>query len=368
MQDFWSDAVEVAKARLAAGRIDRRTLLAGLAALPAAGLSGQARAQAARPREIVLANWGGDAVRAMNDAFARPFTADHGVKVVVDSGGPSLAKIRAMVEARNVVWDVCDSGAGTSFTLGRGGFAEEMDYSIIDIGKVLPEGFRLPYCTGIAGYSSIIAWDRKKLGEGPQNWADFWDTRRFPGRRTMRKSMNAVLEAALMADGVAPDKLYPLDVDRALEKVKQIRRDVIWWDSAAQSQDLLRSGEVTAGSIWSTRARLVQEDTKGQIDYRWNQGIVHAAVWVVPKNPPAGREWAMRLVDSTILPARQVALLKSLGTGPANPAAAALVPPELKPHNPMDPDNLKLQVVADELWYADNYLAVLNRFNDVITG
>jgi putative spermidine/putrescine transport system substrate-binding protein len=68
------------------------------------------------------------------------------------------------------------------------------------------------------------------------------------------------------------------------------------------------------------------------------------------------------------LPARQVALLKSLGTGPANPAAAALVPPELKPHNPMDPDNLKLQVVADELWYADNYLAVLNRFNDVITG
>jgi putative spermidine/putrescine transport system substrate-binding protein len=365
MDDFWSDAVAVARARLAAGRINRRTLLAVLAAAPVAGA---ARAQGAKPREVVLANWGGDAVKAMDEAFAKPFTKDHGVKVVVDSGGPSLARIRTMVEARNVVWDVCDSGAGTSFTLGRGGFAEEMDYTIIDPGRVLPDAFRLPYCTGIAGYSSVIAWDRRKLGEGPQNWAEFWDLKRFPGRRTFRKSMHAVLEAALMADGVAPEKLYPLDVERAFEKVKQIRREVIWWDSGAQSQDLLRSGEVTAGSIWSTRARLVREDTKGQVDYRWNQGVVHAAVWVVPKNPPAGREWAMRLVDSTIVPERQVALLAALGTGPANPAAAPLVPAALKPHNPMDPDNLKLQVVADEPWYADNYVAVFTRFNDLITG
>jgi putative spermidine/putrescine transport system substrate-binding protein len=233
---------------------------------------------------------------------------------------------------------------------------------------VLPEGFRLPFSTGIAGYSTIIAWDKQKLGEGPQNWAEFWDVRRFPGKRTMRRSMHAVLEAALMADGVAPDKVYPIDVDRAFRKVREIKDHVIWWNAGADSQQLLRTGEVTAGAVWSTRARLTGEDTQGRIAYRWNQGLVHAAVWVVPKGPPAGRDWAMRFVDSTLVPERQVALLRALGTGPANPAAAALVPPELKPHNPMDPDNLRLQLVTDEPWYAQNYIEVFSRFSDLITS
>lgn len=376
MTDFWRDVVAVARARVAAGRLDRRDFLAGLAALPALASAGRAQGTGQgpgqgtgpKPREVVLANWGGDAVAAMGDAFAVPFERDHGVKVAIDTSGPSLARIRAMVEGGRVTWDVCDSGAGTSFTLGRANLVERMDYDVVDRGRVLPEGFRLPWCTGIAGYSTVIAWDRARLNDGPRNWAEFWDTRRFPGKRTMRKSMQAVLEAALMADGVPPDRLYPLDVDRALRKVREIRRDVIWWDNGSQSQDLLRSGEVTAGAIWSTRARLVGEDTRGRIAYRWDGGIVHAAVWVVPRNPPAGREWAMRLVDSTILPERQVALLRSLGTGPANPAAAALVPAELRAHNPMDPENLAKQVVVDEPWHADHYTAAYERFSDLITG
>lgn len=365
MDDFWKDASEIARARFAAGLIDRRTLLGALALAVAAPAG--ARAQAAKPREIVLANWGGDAVKAMDEAFAKPFAKDNGVPVVIDTGGPSLAKIRAMVEAKHVTWDVCDSGAGTSFTLGRMGLLEEMDYAIIDKSRI-PADFALPYCTGIAGYSTIIAWDKKKLGEGPKTWAEFWDTKAFPGKRTMRKSMHAVLEAALMADGVPADKLYPLDVERALKKVAALKKDVIWWESGSQSQDLLRTGEVTAGAIWSTRAWLLTQENPAAIGYRWEGGVVHPAVWVVPKNPPAGRDWAMKLVDGTIIPERQVALLKALGTGPANPAAAPLVPPELKAHNPMDPDNLKLQVMGNEPWYADNYPKVYERFIDLITG
>ena len=76
----------------------------------------------------------------------------------------------------------------------------------------------------------------------------------------------------------------------------------------------------------------------------------------------------MRFVDSTIIPDRQVALLRALGTGPANPAAAPLVPAELKPHNPMDPENLRRQVVIDEPWYAEHYVDVFSRFTDLITS
>lgn len=365
---FWRNAWQVAAARLGRGRLGRREALAGLAVLAgAAALSGRAEAQGARPRELVLANWGGDAVRAMEEAFARPFEADTGVKVSVDSSGPSLARIRAMVESGRTVWDVCDSGAGTSFILGRAGLLERMDYTIIDRTSI-PEAFALEWCTGTSAYSTVITWDAGKLGEGPRNWAEFWDFARFPGMRTLRRSMHAVLEAALMADGVPPEKVFPIDVERALAKVRELRGKVIWWTSGAQSQDLLRTGEVSAGAIWSTRARLLGEETRQRIRYRWDQGLVHAGVWNVPKNPPAGREWAMRFVNSTIVPERQIALLKLLGTGPANPKAAPLVPPELVPHNPTDPANLARQVLTDEIWYADHYAAVVERFNDVISS
>lgn len=365
---FWGDAWQVAAARIRRGQVSRRDALAALSVLAgAAALAGGAEAQAARPRELVLANWGGDAVRAMEEAFGKPFEADTGVKVSVDSSGPSLARIRAMVESGRTVWDVCDSGAGTSFILGRAGLLERMDYTIIDR-RSIPEAFALEWCTGTSAYSTVIAWDSARLGERPRNWAEFWNFARFPGMRTLRRSMHAVLEAALMADGVPPERVFPIDVERALAKVRELRGKVIWWTSGAQSQDLLRTGEVTAGAIWSTRARLLGEETRGRIRYRWDQGLVHAGVWNVPKNPPAGRDWAMRFVNSTIIPERQIALLKLLGTGPANPAAAPLVPPELVPHNPTDPANLARQVLTDEAWYADHYATVVERFNEVIAS
>jgi putative spermidine/putrescine transport system substrate-binding protein len=367
-RSFQDDAWAVARARVRAGTLDRRSLLAAAAMLAGAGVVGSARGQAAKPRELVLANWGGDAVRAMEQAFGEPFQRDHGIRVAIDSAGPSLARIRTMVESGRTVWDVCDSGAGTSYTLGRAGLLERMDYTIIPKAQI-PEAFAMEWSTGTSAYSTVLTWDTQKAGaEGPRNWAEFWDTRRFPGMRTMRRSMHAVLEAALMADGVPPEKVFPIDVDRALAKVRQIKGNVIWWTSGAQSQDLLRSGEVTMGAIWSTRARLLGEETRGRIAYRWDQGLVHAGVWNVPKNPPAGREWAMRFVASTIIPERQIALLVALGTGPANPAAAPLVPEALRPHNPTDPANLARQVLTDELWYADNYPSVVERFNDVISS
>jgi putative spermidine/putrescine transport system substrate-binding protein len=42
-----------------------------------------------------------------------------------------------------------------------------------------------------------------------------------------------MLEIALLADGVAPDKLYPLDLDRAFKKLDTIKKNTIWWATNA---------------------------------------------------------------------------------------------------------------------------------------
>jgi putative spermidine/putrescine transport system substrate-binding protein len=50
--------------------------------------------------------------------------------------------------------------------------------------------------------------------------------RRFPGPRSLRNHPVDNLEFALLADGAAMDKLYPIDMDRAFRKLDEIRQHV----------------------------------------------------------------------------------------------------------------------------------------------
>ena len=71
----------------------------------------------------------------------------------------------------------------------------------------------------------------------------------FPGPRSLENSPKGNLEFALLADGVAPDKLYPLDVDRAFKKLDQIKHHIpVWWTNGAQHVQLLIDGEVSMSS------------------------------------------------------------------------------------------------------------------------
>src|SRR3546814_20081773 len=80
-------------------------------------------------------------------------------------------------------------------------------------------------------WSYVIGYDGDRIkGPGPQSWADFWDMKRFPGKRGMRRTPNYSLEFALMADGVPADRVYPMlrtpaGVDRAIRKLDEIRSE-----------------------------------------------------------------------------------------------------------------------------------------------
>src|SRR5882757_1270822 len=128
-QTFAEDCVARLDELAQAGRVDRRTVLAGLAAL---GL-GVARAPAAhaQARELVIVNFGGDAVGAMTKAWAEPYMKLPGaLKAVVDGSGPTSAKMKAMVESGKVTWDAVDRNLPASVELGRQGLLEKIDYSI----------------------------------------------------------------------------------------------------------------------------------------------------------------------------------------------------------------------------------------------
>jgi putative spermidine/putrescine transport system substrate-binding protein len=345
--------------------LSRRTVLKGATAMGAAAVVGYAGTVRAAPKEVVLANFGGDAVKAMTEAFVAPYEKATGGKMVIDGSGPSNGKIKTMVSAKHVTWDVVDSGVTGIGELGPAGLLEEIDYSIVDKTKVTP-GFAYKY--GVCNYmfSTVQAWDTSKINT-PPTLADFFDTKKYPGKRLMRKDSQAMIELALMADGVPADKLYPLDVPRGMKKISAIKKDLLFWTSGAESQSLLREGEVVMGWLWHTRAVLLQRDTNKRVTFSFDHALLQPGLWVVPKGNPAGKQ-VMTAIASMQAPEGQVKLLAAMGNGPANPAAAALVPAELNAINPGAPENVKVQAKIDADWYEKNYAKVRQQFLDMITS
>ena len=131
--------------------------------------------------------------------------------------------------------------------------------------------------------------------------ADFFDVKKFPGKRSLYKWGAGMWEAALLADGVAPDKLYPLDLKRAHDKIAAFKDHVVsFWGGGAESQQVLLSGDASMALIWSTRASLLEQDSNGQIKFIWDQGLISPGAMAVIKNNPGGTENAMKFIASDL--------------------------------------------------------------------
>jgi putative spermidine/putrescine transport system substrate-binding protein len=348
---------------LAAGRFSRRQFTLGMAML---GLAAPSAASAQRPTEIVVVNFGGDAIRATNQAYVEPFQRETpGVRVRVDGSGPTSGRMRAIVESGRISWDIVDRNFHGSLELGPLGLLEEIDYTIVDRTKVI-DGYAGRWGIGSYTYANVLTYDTRAFGgRVPTTWADFWNIREFPGKRTLRRHIDGVLEAALLADGVPADQIYPIDVNRAFEKLREIKEHTIFWGNHTESYQLLRDREVTMGCLASSRAIPLVRDTRGAVAFTYNQASFFVSGWAVLKGAPAGRR-AFEFIASTQDPRRQIEFQRLLGLGPANPAANAIMPADLVEQNPSNPANLARMVRADNAWYAEHSSETLRRFLDEV--
>ncbi|WP_342641167.1 ABC transporter substrate-binding protein [Rhodoligotrophos ferricapiens] len=369
---FNEDLVDLARSEVKSGRMSRRDfiqvcLMAGVAPIAAsAGIMspGEAMAQA---KELVLANFGGDAVKGMGEAWGQPFTKDSGINVVVDGATPLAGKIKAMVESGKVVWDVCDGDGFLCNQLGNQGLLEDIDYSVVDKSMVR-EGWAWPQGVANYTYSFVIAYKKSMFPDKPPTYADFFDVEKYPGKRTMWKYQMGGMEACLLGDGVAPDQLYPADIQRAIKKAKSLGDNVIYWESGASSQQLFMDEEVVMGNIWNTRASVLERDTDGEVTWTWDQGIFCPSSFVIPKGNPAGAKVANQFIASILKPERQIKLLELLGNGPSNPKASEMLPENLRRLDPGYPDNLAKQIMRSEDWYEKHYDEAVEKWLDGISS
>jgi len=368
---FKADLMEIAAEKYKAGTLSRRGFLSAMGALGVVPLLGdRAFAQAT---QLVVCNWGGEASDILRDLLGAAFEAETGIPVVVDGDGPSPGRVRAMVESGAVVWDVCDSGAGSAIVMNEAGVIQPIDYSIVDRSKVL-EGTALPFAVGNYVFSYALAYNPTLLPGGvPQTWADVWDVEQFPGMRTFRRSVRGQLEAAALAMGVAKEDVYAfLDDDgiaEAIAKFRALRDNIITWSSGSESQNLFLQREVAMGNIFSTRSFLLKDQMEpGTFEMTYDGGVLQPGMWVVPNNNPAGTETAMRFIATAQDPQLQADWFEAIGNGPINPAAADLIPEDLAEWNPNTPENVARQVIYSDEWYGRNQISAEELYIDALIG
>lgn len=325
---------------------------------PAVGSAGQ----------VTVVTYGGSYGEALNKAFFEPFEKATGIKVVKQVG-PDFAKLKAMVQSQNVQWDLYE---GTTHFLLDGvkeALLEPIDYGIVRVPE-LPQALKHSHGVGYMSYAGILAYSTKTLLSGasrPGSWRDFWDVKKFPGKRALFKRPAGTLEFALLADGVPLDKLYPLDVERAFRSLERIKPHVsVWYSAIAQPIQLLQTGELDMAMTFNGRVEIAKRENV-PIDFVWDGGYITYQYFMVPKGAP-NRENAMKLIKFALDAEQQMSLPRFIpGYGPANPAAFDRLPMELKRTLPTYEANRRKLFLLNGDWWAGKLEPLAERLALMLT-
>jgi putative spermidine/putrescine transport system substrate-binding protein len=320
--------------------------------------------------EVRVTSYGGVFQAAQRQAYFKPFEELSGIKVI-ESEGPDIAKIKAMVDTKNIEIDVGEFDRGSVINLQRkGDYWEEIDYSLFDTDNIDPS-FRYKYSVDMLPYGQIFAYRTDAFGgAAPADNPDLWDTKKFPGPRSLCAGSGGLspdLEVALMASGVPRDKVYPIDIEKAFASLGKIKPDVDkWWTAGAMPAQLLNDNEVVMATLWNGRIFSLMQ-TGAPVNAVWHNQLLRTDVWAIPKGAP-NRENAQKFSAFITMAVPQARLSYLIPYGFVNNKSAALMPPDRLKQLPTAPDIKKDLLIYDSMWWANNQDAVLARWTKFVLG
>jgi putative spermidine/putrescine transport system substrate-binding protein len=320
--------------------------------------------------EVRVCSFGGALQDAQRKAYFKPFEELSGIKVI-ESEGPDPSKTKAMIDSKSIEYDVCEYDGGDVLNLAKqGDYWEEIDYSLFDTDNI-DQVFRQKYYVNMLPYAQVYAYRTDAFkGNAPKNNKDLWDTATFPGPRSLQSGAsgtNADLEVAMMASGVAPDKVYPIDLDKAFASLGKIKPDVTkWWDAGAIPAQLLNDDEVVMATAWNGRIAAIQAGG-APVEIVWQDQLLRNDCWAILKGSQNAAN-AQKFTAFITMAAPQARLSTLIPYGFVNNKSAALLAPERLKLLPTNPDIKSKLVNFDTKWWADNLTEIVNRWNAFIVG
>ncbi|MEE8352732.1 MAG: ABC transporter substrate-binding protein [Rhodospirillales bacterium] len=331
--------------------------------------------------EITVVSWGGAYTKSQVEAYYKPWMAKTGHKIKsVDAPNPA-APIKAQVAAGNVSMDVADVEYSDAVRYCDEGLLETIDSKSLPAGadgtpatKDFVEGALTDCAVANIVWSTIFAYDASKIsGTKPTTMADFFNTKKFPGKRGLRKGAKPNLEMALMGDGVPASEVYKLlgtkaGVKRAFAKLDTIKKDIVWWEAGAQAPQLLADGEVAMTTAYNGRIFNAAAKEKKPFTIVWDGQILDFDLYVIPKGAP-NKALALEFIKYATGTQRLADQAKYIAYGPARKSSGPLVglyqdgKTQMAPHMPTAAANLKNALVNNFEFWADRASELNERFN-----
>lgn len=327
----------------------------------------------AQARSVMFASWGGAFQDALRSSMLEPASKSIGMAVREDTTN-GIQDVRAQITAGRVAWDVTEQELPTCETLKRDSMLDPIDYAVVKTDGISAELVNSHY-VGFINFTKVIAYQAETYGSnGPQTWADFWNVKRYPGKRSLYGKVNYNLEAALMADGVAIPEIYKTlatsdGQERAWRKLAEIVPHItVWYRGGSQSAQLLRDGEVDIIHMGHNRVESVIASGR-KVSYRFDGGTMDVDGLLVPRAAP-NRAGAMALINQMVGAEAQARLAKLMPLGPVNTKAfdtGILTDAEVQKINTL-PANYAKQILIDPAFYVGQLDVLTERFDRLIQG
>jgi putative spermidine/putrescine transport system substrate-binding protein len=248
---------------------------------------------------VVVASWGGFHTEVQKLALGDPTAKKLGIGInwVTYSGG--LSQIRDQKVNGDIKWDImdvyendtnigCDESIFNEFDL-------DQDFPPAPDGTPASKDFFTEMPNKCAVGNILYSWnyayntDVLKGNNTPRTIKDFFNTKKFPGKRAIYVGAISNLEIALLAmdysegRGERGKNIYNLLKKEkfrkeAIKKIEKLANDpkggIIFWSSGSQPPELLTSGEVVMSTGWNSRFFKAAVDDGLPIKQVWDcQGI-----------------------------------------------------------------------------------------------
>lgn len=334
-----------------------------------------------RPAPILIVmTWPGAYGRAQTTAQMHPYGAEKNVDVRPAIWDGELADVQAMVDKRQYKADVIDFELPKVVQACKNGLLEKIDAAALPPGKdgvpaardFVP-GAIGPCWVGNQVYSQVMVFSPGQK-KAPATLADFFDRRKFPGRRALsRASAKLNLEMALLADGVAPTDVYktletPDGLDRAFAKLKAL--DPIWAHDSMGALEWLQDGQAVMATALNGDVANLKGFAPGVI---WDHQLYQMDAFAIPSGDP-NKQRALDYIAYATGSAPLAGVSSWVLLGPARRSSLALVKsnPEtgqvMLPSLPTAPDNFRNAFAVDDGWWLAHGAAIAPRWQAFVEG
>jgi putative spermidine/putrescine transport system substrate-binding protein len=337
---------------------------------------------------VTVVSWGGAYTESQKLGYGDPTAAKLGIPVnwVDYTGG--LSEIKAQKEAGAITWDIIDVYAkDTIIGCDEGIFHEfdfDKDFSAAPDGTPASQDFftSMPSKCAVGNilYSWNFAYNDDKIGsKKPKTIKDFFNTKKFPGKRAIYKNAMSNLEIALVADGVKASgaqaggdllyrKMEGSGIDRALNKIKKLCTDpnggCVFWNAGAQPPELLANGEVVMATGWNGRFFNAQMEGTPLVQV-WDAQILDYEYFALVKGGPGYADGSALKVLAEMTSTEGLAgSAKYIAYAPWRKSSIAIMEAgepwfkdgktNMVPHMPTNPANLKSHILMNPDFWADN--------------